>query len=45
MEKVVVPGYYLVWYNAIQIYSNTAIVVVPGYYLVWYNLLEKENEL
>ena len=36
-EEVVVPGYYLVWYN----YDRTGIypesVVVPGYYLVWYN--------
>ena len=34
---VVVPGYYLVWYNIEphSIYDNH--VVVPGYYLVWYN--------
>ena len=34
---VVVPGYYLVWYN-IHIANNMyLLVVVPGYYLVWYN--------
>ena len=35
--SAVVPGYYLVCYNAtiIKDYVNTA--VVPGYYLVCYN--------
>ena len=35
---VVVPGYYLVWYNVGKINIRFCIVVVPGYYLVWYNL-------
>ena len=34
---VVVPGYYLVWYNTKMGVSRSALVVVPGYYLVWYN--------
>ena len=36
-EKVVVPGYYLVWYNHSFIKVFNIMVVVPGYYLVWYN--------
>ena len=35
--KVVVPGYYLVWYNLLVYILLTHSVVVPGYYLVWYN--------
>ena len=34
---VVVPGYYLVCYNARRNLSRTCWVVVPGYYLVCYN--------
>ena len=34
---VVVPGYYLVWYNCYGDYASNIAVVVPGYYLVWYN--------
>ena len=34
---VVVPGYYLVWYNGKDEYMIGLYVVVPGYYLVWYN--------
>ena len=34
---VVVPGYYLVWYNGKFIPCQSVAVVVPGYYLVWYN--------
>ena len=35
--NVVVPGYYLVWYNQICKKGSFKKVVVPGYYLVWYN--------
>ena len=35
---VVVPGYYLVWYNLVSVISPGSEVVVPGYYLVWYNM-------
>ena len=35
--RVVVPGYYLVWYNQPFITLWQQYVVVPGYYLVWYN--------
>ena len=35
--NVVVPGYYLVWYNKNLFTRTAAAVVVPGYYLVWYN--------
>ena len=38
MEQAVVPGYYLVCYNAIKVSSRTLCAVVPGYYLVCYNL-------
>ena len=34
---VVVPGYYLVWYNTWTQVVKARTVVVPGYYLVWYN--------
>ena len=34
---VVVPGYYLVWYNILHHAAASVCVVVPGYYLVWYN--------
>ena len=34
---VVVPGYYLVWYNLLGLNELHNSVVVPGYYLVWYN--------
>ena len=34
---VVVPGYYLVWYNEAIEHTTDSMVVVPGYYLVWYN--------
>ena len=37
MEAVVVPGYYLVWYNEDGAELQVDDVVVPGYYLVWYN--------
>ena len=40
---VVVPGYYLVWYNFIGARARDMIVVVPGYYLVWYNTEETEE--
>ena len=45
--KVVVPGYYLVWYNPLLSPRLADRVVVPGYYLVWYNpfLLEKQRQL
>ena len=33
----VVPGYYLVCYNALQIIKKLEAAVVPGYYLVCYN--------
>ena len=33
----VVPGYYLVCYNANDIIDRTTDAVVPGYYLVCYN--------
>ena len=36
-EAVVVPGYYLVWYNWKALHGVQWLVVVPGYYLVWYN--------
>ena len=36
-KVVVVPGYYLVWYNRINCMDRGMFVVVPGYYLVWYN--------
>ena len=36
-KKVVVPGYYLVWYNKRHGKILFIKVVVPGYYLVWYN--------
>ena len=39
MGEVVVPGYYLVWYNSKTIRRQDQGVVVPGYYLVWYNSL------
>ena len=35
--SVVVPGYYLVWYNTSDALTGSESVVVPGYYLVWYN--------
>ena len=37
LEEVVVPGYYLVWYNLVVFIMLVVHVVVPGYYLVWYN--------
>ena len=37
VKSVVVPGYYLVWYNALFLALKIGNVVVPGYYLVWYN--------
>ena len=36
-SHVVVPGYYLVWYNSGGGSAVCSKVVVPGYYLVWYN--------
>ena len=36
--EVVVPGYYLVWYNIFWSMNSSVSVVVPGYYLVWYNI-------
>ena len=39
VSVVVVPGYYLVWYNGRSVFGLVVIVVVPGYYLVWYNLI------
>ena len=36
-NEVVVPGYYLVWYNLDSFLVQDQEVVVPGYYLVWYN--------
>ena len=36
-DNVVVPGYYLVWYNSGMNLLFRMVVVVPGYYLVWYN--------
>ncbi len=35
----VVPGYYLVCYNAERKYIYGGCAVVPGYYLVCYNVL------
>ena len=35
--RVVVPGYYLVCYNAVSPALTNDEVVVPGYYLVCYN--------
>ena len=37
LAEVVVPGYYLVWYNKEKGAKAVGNVVVPGYYLVWYN--------
>jgi len=34
---VVVPIYFLVWYNQQRKLGVPAIVVVPIYFLVWYN--------
>ena len=33
----VVPGYYLVCYNTLELTDTVAEAVVPGYYLVCYN--------
>ena len=37
---VVVPGYYLVCYNACTCIDTGGHVVVPGYYLVCYNAVD-----
>ena len=37
MLGAVVPGYYLVCYNAREKMVTRTIAVVPGYYLVCYN--------
>ncbi len=34
---VVVPIYFLVWYNVMVAVSVKLLVVVPIYFLVWYN--------
>ena len=36
---VVVPGYYLAWYNTRCCQFFHFAVVVPGYYLAWYNII------
>ena len=41
---VVVPGYYLVCYNAEAWKSVLTAVVVPGYYLVCYNSIQIPKE-
>ena len=40
-RKVVVPIYFLVWYNGMQESGNPPWVVVPIYFLVWYNIERK----
>ena len=42
---VVVPGYYLVWYNKRDEPFPKGAVVVPGYYLVWYNISMPNSSL
>ena len=37
IAEAVVPGYYLVCYNPIELKDFEEIAVVPGYYLVCYN--------
>ena len=38
LNAAVVPGYYLVCYNTLELTDVVAEAVVPGYYLVCYNL-------
>ena len=38
--SAVVPGYYLVCYNVIELSCTIDVAVVPGYYLVCYNLIK-----
>ncbi len=48
LGAAVVPGYYLVCYNAAPLRLRLAQAVVPGYYLVCYNPyedLEKAHQL
>ena len=40
LGAAVVPGYYLVCYNALTTACLGTVAVVPGYYLVCYNLEE-----
>ena len=44
MCLVVVPGYYLAWYNCNAAISGTHYVVVPGYYLAWYNIPQDKSK-
>ena len=36
-DRAVVPYYFLVWYNTVNILTDRAFAVVPYYFLVWYN--------
>ena len=33
----VIPGYFLVWYDADLEEYNVEMAVIPGYFLVWYD--------
>ena len=43
MSVAVVPGYYLVCYNAPARQTGSTTAVVPGYYLVCYNRIVQER--
>ena len=45
LELVVVPIYFLVWYNQVYFDEGHTRVVVPIYFLVWYNLREMLSSL
>ena len=36
-KLVVVPRWFLVWYNYISFFVIFSVVVVPRWFLVWYN--------
>ena len=35
---VVVPRWFLVWYNFVAVLARVNFVVVPRWFLVWYNI-------
>ena len=37
MKTVVVPRWFLVWYNRYEVQELMKVVVVPRWFLVWYN--------
>ena len=39
IKMVVVPRWFLVWYNYEREADNTPMVVVPRWFLVWYNMV------